>query len=207
MSEHEPNWRAMIIAIVLVATILSAVVLSVWGPGPGATLPPLAGKFFLISALTVGAWAAFMRWGWRWSRLHPWPVVTPNLHGRWEGHDEPVFLKGSKRELTIEIEQTLLGLRCRAYIKDKEARCLCASLVSDKDNSAFGFIYTYETFVSANARPGDPHEGTVILTLVPGPPAKLIGKYFNNRIGPDSESRGAGDICVTWSSSKLKRCL
>ena len=186
--------------------VLSAIVLSVWGPGPAATLPALAGKFGVISALTVAAWGAFMRWGWRWSRLHPWPVVTPNLHGRWEGHDKPVY-DGKERELAIEIEQTLLGLRCGDYVEGKKGRCLCASLLSDKDNAAFTVIYTYETFVGANARAGDPHEGTVILTLVPGPPARLVGKYFNNRIGPDEASRGAGDIDVTWVSSKLKRCL
>ena len=208
MSEYQPNWRALIIFIVLVATGLSAVVLSVWGPGPVDTVPPLAGKFGLISVLTVGAWAAFVRWGFRWRWLHPWLVKPPNLHGRWEGHDEPLYYQGKKkRELAIEIEQTLLGLRCNAYIKDKQSHCLCASLVSDKDNTTFWVIYTYKTLVAANARAGDSHEGTVMLTHVPSPPAQLVGKWFNNRIGPEPTSRGGGDISVTWRSSKLKRRL
>ncbi len=109
--------------------------------------------------------------------------------------------------MVLEIEQTFLSLRCCGYVRDKRGEGFCASLLSNEHNTAFKLVYSYQTFVGADAEQGDEHKGTVILDLIPDEPPRLEGLYFNGRKGPEETSKGGGDIKVALVSRKLRRCF
>jgi hypothetical protein len=200
-SDHQLKWRVIIMIGAFVAAVAWFAVLLIAGARLSLVIPSFT-KFGAVLLLSWGAWQLFTKTAWRWKplRYRGWLVTTPNLTGRWVGVTISSYDK-KKRNMTLEITQTLLTLRCVAFGSDNVARIYSARLLSDQDDRMFQLTYLYHAKRQvATSVPGDEHEGVVILDLADTSPRRLDGFYVNDRDPRPTK----GEIHLVWESSTLK---
>lgn len=200
-TDHQLKWKSIIIAGTLLSLLVWGVVL--WFIGtPFAALGCAFFKFGFVASAMLGMWLLFTKWGWRckWLRLGRVLVVTPDLNGRWFGNYVSKYdLK--ERPMALEITQSLLHIRCRAFGPQNDAEGFSARLLADGDERTFKLAYLYHAKRQPSASvAGDEHEGVAILTVIDGTPRRLRGYYMNDR---DPQPQKA-DIELTFESKTLK---
>ena len=125
----------------------------------------------------------FTKWIWKWKRLHPWFVVTPDLSGKWEGTLHYVWNgKEGDRDTSVTIIQTFNHIVVKLGTVESKSRSVAASFDIDEYKGISDLYYTYinEPLVTIQNR-SQIHYGTTRLTFDLHNPTSLVGEYWTSR--------------------------
>ena len=143
--------------------------------------------FSAVVATLAIAIAAFDRWLWRWKRLHPWPVATPDLQGTWRGHLESDWTDPSTGEkippieVYLVIRQTHSSIDVRLMTPESRSHSLSAKIVHDTaDSWQVAVIYRNEPDL-LRRQTSPMHLGGLRLHAWGNPPDGLRGEYWTDR--------------------------
>lgn len=189
MRQHQPNWRRLILVLLVVATIVTlslykALGLIEWrGVWIGFT------KIGIVATAVYGLWEVFRRWLWRWKWFQGWLVDVPDLNGEWLGtasssYVDPTTGKaGEPRQVLLEIVQTFtsISIAFHALTLTSQSNSVAANFVTDPDARRRRLVYTYLNEPSVLASELDIHFGTAILDIHGSPPDNLTGSYLTGR--------------------------
>ena len=130
----------------------------------------------------------FTKWIWKWKRLHPWFVVTPDLSGRWEGTlhyiwtDKDGVRHEGDRDTIVNIIQSFNHIVVKLGTIESKSRSVAASFDIDESRGISDLYYTYinEPDVTIQDR-SQIHYGTTHLTFDLQNPTTLTGGYWTSR--------------------------
>lgn len=130
----------------------------------------------------------FKKWIWKWKRLHPWFVVTPDLSGRWEGTLHYIWTEKDgvrnegDRDTTITIIQSFDHIVVKLGTVESTSRSVAASFDIDEHRGISDLYYTYinEPKVTIQDK-SKIHYGTTRLTFNLHNPTTLTGEYWTSR--------------------------
>lgn len=139
----------------------------------------------LIPTLLIGV-SLYERWGWRWSRLHPYVVGQPVVSGTWRGDLESFWEKKAGERPAIKtvyltIRQTLTTVFVRLLTDESESNQMAGS-VKKLESGNWVISYTYANTPKLGLRKGSPlHMGGALLTILGDPPTRIEGEYWTDR--------------------------
>lgn len=151
----------------------------------------VAGIFELLSSVvTVDSLliAFFLKWGWRWSLLHPWLVPYPNLNGVWVGRIVSTYEAGDTSEriapvaAEVTIRQSFAEVSCVMQTSEMRSTSALAGfdLNVEQQQKQLAYIYCSRPNLTV-AQKSPMHDGAVVLEIIGEPPTKLAGRYWTTR--------------------------
>jgi hypothetical protein len=141
----------------------------------------------IVPAMLAGA-ALFERYGWRWSRLHPWPIRMPVIRGTWRGLltslwvDPKTGERPAPKTAYLTVAQTLTTVSVRLHTDESASEQLAGIVEIRKGTGERIVIWTYMNTPRMDLREGSrPHYGGALLTIFGEPPGRLEGEYWTDR--------------------------
>jgi SMODS-associating 2TM, beta-strand rich effector domain len=199
LTDYHPNWKTIITILIFLSVILFSIVLLIFNTELDKIIRSLFKLGFVILVISF-LWYKFEKSWWLLPAFQGWLINTPDFRGRWVGKTTSSF-DGKDRDMTLEIDQSLLRIQCVAFGLNNKGEGYSARLLSDIKNRQFTLAYLYHAKRNVQESiAGDDHEGIATLDYIPGPPKKLMGRYFNDR----DPSPQKGDITLEWESYTLK---
>jgi hypothetical protein len=181
MRQHDPDWKKLIAALVVVSTVL--ILAPCWALGYLTTKEVVfaASNIGLVSAMVGGGWTIYRRWLWRSKWLQLW-ITHPDIGGVWKGLAVSTH-GGEPIPVTMTILQTFttLDISLRTDTQSAISFSLAGALVSDWEINRHRVIYTYLNEPSPLSTGSEMHFGTAILDIEGTPPTKLLGHYLTAR--------------------------
>jgi hypothetical protein len=166
--------------------------------GPAAVL----GLSDAVAVVLLGV-SGFERWGWRWRRLHPHVIGTPDIHGTWRGLMNSSFVMpatGSGRPprvVYLAIRQTLSTVWVRLLTDESQSDQMAGSLVKDRTSEDWLLSYSYRNTPRLQIRKTSPeHRGASLLTVNGEPPRRIWGEYWTGRETAGTLDLGAREPAV-----------
>lgn len=141
----------------------------------------------LLAVVFIGA-SAFERWGWRWPRLHPRLIGTPDVRGTWRGMMESSWIDPATEKVRppkvvyLSIRQTLTTVWVRLLTNESASDQMVGSVKKDSVSEDWLLSYTYRNTPKLPLRKTSPeHRGGTFLTIFGEPPARIEGEYWTSR--------------------------
>ena len=141
----------------------------------------------LLAVVLIVA-SAFERWGWRWHRLHPHLIGTPDVHGTWRGMMESSWMDPHTENVRppkvvyLAIRQTLTTVWVRLLTNESASDQVVGSVKKDPVSEDWLLSYTYRNTPKLPLRKTSPeHRGGTFLTIFGEPPAHIEGEYWTSR--------------------------
>lgn len=139
-------------------------------------------------AFAVLAVSAFERWGWRWRRLHPHLIGTPDIRGTWRGVMKSDWKDPATKQVRppkivyLAIRQTLTTVWVRLLTDQSSSNQMAGSVQKDPSSDDWRLSYTYYNVPDLFLRKRSPeHRGGTFLTIVGEPPRRIEGEYWTSR--------------------------
>ncbi len=130
----------------------------------------------------------FVNYAWRWTLFAHWLVCVPTLNRTWEGTITPIHRSGSSSvavpiAAALEIRQTLFHVSCIMSTDETTSRSFAAGIFVDPESGEKRLSYSYAADPNLRTREHNPrHDGTALMTLLPGSPPTLTGAYWTDRL-------------------------
>jgi predicted pore-forming effector associated with SMODS systems len=139
-------------------------------------------------AIVVILVSAFERWGWRWRRLHPHVIGTPEIRGTWRGtlrsnwKDPATKKERPPKVVYLAIRQTLTTVWVRLLTDESVSSQMAGSLQKDPASTDWNLSYTYYNVPDIFLRKRSPeHRGGTFLTVNGEPPKRIHGEFWTSR--------------------------
>jgi hypothetical protein len=151
--------------------------------GPAAVL----GLSDAVAVILLGV-SGFERWGWRWRRLHPNLIGTPDIHGTWRGVMNSSYvipttgLVRPPRVVYLAIRQTLSTVWVRLLTDESQSDQMAGSIVKDRTSEDWLLSYSYRNTPRLPLRKASPeHRGAALLAVNGEPARRIWGEYWTSR--------------------------
>lgn len=151
---------------------------------------PVTAALFKPSSLVLSGMILlvtfFEKWGWRWSKLHPWFVGIPNLVGTYAGGinshwtDPATGRRPNAIPAYMVVRQTLSTIHVRVYTTESESCSVIGSFLKSHDGK-LELLYTYRNESRLEVRQRSPiHYGGTRLSI-DQKAERLQGSYWTDR--------------------------
>jgi hypothetical protein len=139
-------------------------------------------------AVVVILVSAFERWGWRWRKLHPHLIGTPDIRGTWRGtlksswKDPATQTDRPPKIVYLAIRQTLATVWVRLLTDESVSNQMAGSMQKDRATEDWNLSYTYSNVPDIFLRKQSPeHRGGTFLTVTGEPPRRIHGEFWTSR--------------------------
>lgn len=186
--------------IVQITAIFFVVITSLIVLCSGDTLLSLKGLHAVTSgiSITVAAWVAFIKWGWRWPFLKTL-FDRPDLSGTWIGEFNTDWkneegLGVPKAPFVAVVRQTFLTVHVTTYTKTFVGYSYSESLILSFERGVKHLVYLYSQDPTSIGLPQN-RRGATQFRIVESKKTKLEGHYWSNE-------KTTGYISLTRINSK-----
>lgn len=153
-----------------------------------------------VVAIDTAFALAFGQWMWRWRIFRPL-VPFPDLNGTWIGTLQTTWEdpKTGKRPgpipVMLLIRQTFIDIHCDMRTEEMASDSYSSNFVRNGDRTR-KLVYSYTSEPKATvAHRSAPHDGTIKLDILDGPPRELRGPYWSLR-------KTTGEVTLRFHSLK-----